>query len=1085
MSLLDTLTSGFSQGGFDLGSTVSGLGSTLHAVDPAGPGLDTSAVGGIAGRLGGADLGPIGSAVEGIVGTAGQLGAGLPNVGGLLQPLESVLSTARTLTSGDTLQSVRALRQAGADAPGGVGLGSLAAPLHALDAARAGGVTDLVHVVGGFVPGGLDVDRPIAALGTEAAGIVDLVRLLGGLMAVDTLTRDLASAAGLVAQPLDAAAVDAAVARLQAWVGNTTLAPLVAGVAPDDDGAVALVAAPVLDFVDALRNAADVLVAGMAFGEAALVQGGPERLVDELAGASALLDESALGPVRALAVELRAKLEPVLGVDLGAPADSFDAFLGELTGLVGELAAAVDRIDPAAIAAPLTGVLGQVTGVLDEVRHVADEVKSAFQSAFQTIHQAIAAIDLRAVAEAIRSALQPAVDALAEVQALVGEAQQAIEDASQAVIDALNEVKSTLGGAATTVHDAFQSVADTIEGLHLDQLEHDLKSGIDQVVQALEAAQLKPYFDASVDVMNTAASVVSAVPVDLLPDDMKQELQQAVAPIKQIDFDTAIKGELEGELHDILHTLDTDVLDEVAQAYAEVLAFLQQIDPRDALTQLEQEAFDPMIARIQAIDPTEILKPVSDVLDTLKDEVRSLDLHAQVLDPLDAAFGKLHDAFADLDPGAAIQPLVDEVGSVRDEIAAALHLDAVLEKLDAADAFVDRVIGKLDFGALVGLLDAAWDELRPAPGRHESASLLGTVLSGLLEGVGVPVRADAFTTVGRWLSGADAAAEVRDRIAGAAAALAAARAAADRADVQALSAAVQPLYRDLVAAVGSHPADSALRRRLDPALALADPANLFAPHADNRTRYLAELDAALAAVNGAAGSGRSEVGAVAGGLRDALRPLTAVPDKLRALFARFGIAVDGRDLREILSGLFDLFEPSRLLAPLTGAVAALEGKVADVAHQGAIGPVRTAVQDVQTAIADLDISFLATELQGIHDDLLAQIDALKPSTLLADVVAAADGTKQAILDFDPLGAARAVVDAMKQAVEEVVNDFRPTVIFAPILDLYDHILRIASGLDVKQLLQPVLDALHDVETQLDDGLDRTATALDSLQAALP
>jgi hypothetical protein len=59
------------------------------------------------------------------------------------------------------------------------------------------------------------------------------------------------------------------------------------------------------------------------------------------------------------------------------------------------------------------------------------------------------------------------------------------------------------------------------------------------------------------------------------------------------------------------------------------------------------------------------------------------------------------------------------------------------------------------------------------------------------------------------------------------------------------------------------------------------------------------------------------------------------------------------------------------------------------------------------------------------------------------------------------------------------------VIFAPILDVYDHILKIAGGLDVKKLLQPVLDALRDIEAQLDDGLDRTADALGKLQAALP
>jgi len=542
---------------------------------------------------------------------------------------------------------------------------------------------------------------------------------------------------------------------------------------------------------------------------------------------------------------------------------------------------------------------------------------------------------------------------------------------------------------------------------------------------------------------------------------------------------------LEGQLHEILHTLDTSVLDEVAAAYAEVLAFLESIDPRDAFDELERETFDPMLERLAAIDPTEVLRPVSEVLDTLKDAVRSLDLRADVLAPLDDAFGELRDAFADLDPAAAVQPLVDQVGELGGGIAETLHLDEWLDRLDAVQSFVDRNLERLDLERLVGLLDDAWDELRPAPGKHEGPSLVGTLLSGLLADIGLPVAADSFTAIVRWLGGADAAAEVRGRLGGAADALAAAQTAVEHADVQALAAAVQPLHRDLLAAVQTHPEESLLRRRLEPALAASAPADLFGAHVDNRTRYLAALDQAHAALQQAAASGRSELNAVARGLRDALRPLSAVPDKLRALLARFGIDVDGRSLREISQGLFDLFEPSRLLAPVTSAFAALREKVSALVRDGLLAPVRGGVADLQGVLAVLDISFLTTELQQIHDELLAQIDALLPSALLGPIVDSFEETQRTILDFDPLGDARAVVDEMKAVVTEVVNDFRPTTIFAPVLDVYDHILRIAQGLDVKDLLRPVLAALADIEAQLDEGLDRTADALDRLQAALP
>jgi hypothetical protein len=1084
MALLDTLTGGFSQGGFSLDGALGDVGSQLQGVNPAGPDLDTGSLDGIAGRLTQADPGVIGDALQGVLSAASHAGIGLPDVAGLTQPLEGVLGAARTLTSSDTLQLLRSLEQVGTAAPGGVGLGSLAAPLHALDQARSGPAGDALRALTGMLPAEIDLQAPIDLLGGSAAGIVSLIRLLGGLMATDTLTRELASSAALIGGMLRPDAADAAIATLDVWAGNRTLASMVASADPDNADLVELVVAPVLEVVEAIRGAADVLVGGMAFGEATLTPAELPRVTSELALASALLSESALPPVRQLVLDARAKLEPILAVDLGAPADSFDAFLGDITGLTEQLGAAVGAIDPAKIAAPLTNVLGEATGVLDQIEHVAEEVRASFQSAFQTIRQAIEAVDLRPVAETIRSALQPAVDALAQVQALVGDAQTAIEATSNAVIGAMNDVKSSLGGAATTVHDAYQQVADAIEALNIDQLENDIRAGIDQVVQALEAAQLKPYFDASVDVMTTAADLVSAVPVDILPDDVKHDLEEAVAPIKQIDFDTAIKTVLEGQLHDILNELDTTVLDEVAAAYAEVLAFLNSINPRTAFEQLEHEAFDPMLARVAAIDPAEVLQPVANVLDELKDAVRSIDLRADVLQPLDDAFGELRSAFADLDPAAALQPLVDEVAQLRTGISDTLQLDKWVERLDAAQAFVDRSLERVDFARLVALLDAAWDGLRPTSSANQGPSMVGTLLAGLLADV-VPVRADAFTTVLGWLAGEDAGAEVRGRLDGAVAALASTKEAVEKADVQAVAASMQPLHRDLLAAVRSHPEQSLLRLRLEPVLLRATPSDLFGAHVDNRTRYLAELDQAHAALQEAAGSGRSELGALTTGLRDALRPLNAIPDKVRSLFARFGIDVDGRSLGEILKGFFDLLEPSRLLAPVTDAFTALRAKTSSLVRDGLLAPVRNAVTDLQGLIAALDISFLIADLRAIFDDVLAQIDALMPSALLGPIVDSFEQTQQTILAFDPLGAARAVVDAMKAAVAEVVNDFRPTIIFAPILDLYDHVLQVASGLDVNNLLQPVLTALHDIETQLDEGLDRTAGALDQLQAALP
>jgi hypothetical protein len=281
------------------------------------------------------------------------------------------------------------------------------------------------------------------------------------------------------------------------------------------------------------------------------------------------------------------------------------------------------------------------------------------------------------------------------------------------------------------------------------------------------------------------------------------------------------------------------------------------------------------------------------------------------------------------------------------------------------------------------------------------------------------------------------------------------------------------------------PEGSLLRDRLEPLLAGASPLDLIGGAVDNRNRYLAAVTAEAASVHALTASARGEVNAIAQGLRDALRPLTAIPDRIKMLFARIGLDVTQKSIRELVRELFQQVTPSRILAPLSPAVAALKAKIAALVHDGLVAPLQDAITTVRGALDLLDISFIRTGLQAIHDQITADIDQLRPSVLLADVLNAFDETKQTIATFDPLAPVRTAIDDMKAAIDDVANHYRPTVLFAPLLDLYDEVVKALGTLDVHALLDPILKALEDIKTQLDNGLDGTAAALKQLQAALP
>lgn len=1083
-SLLDNLTSSLGTDGFDFETAFSDLGGALTAVAPSGASLDQDALGGIGQALGGSGFGAIGTSVSAVLEQAGGLGGSLASPASLVQPLTGAFAGASSFASADPRSLLQLFEDAASTGDGTQGLAALAAPLGALSAIRSSPlVASALQLFATLVPGGLQLERTIDAAGGAAPGVVALVRLLGALMSTDALTREIGGTASSIQAMLDASSAQAALAQLRAG-GGAGLPELIAAPDPNDPAAVAAVAQPVAAFTGGIRGAADRLVRGLAFGEATLVGADLDAVGEGLTQAARLLDESDLAPVHGLAADLAAKLDPLLRIDLGAPAASLDAFLAEIDGFVGQLGDAVDSIDPATLARPVTSALTSVLAPLHEVENVANEATAAIRSAFQTAQQAIASIDLRPVTDAIHTAVQPVVDALHELEELVGAAQAELQTLAEDVTTALNTVRTTLDGAATTIHGAFANVKQTVDDLHLENLEQTLEQELKSVATTLESAQVQPYFDTAIDALNTAKSVIAAVPISLLPDDTRKELDDAVKPIKDIDFDTEVRDVLENVLDEIMTALDTDVLDEIDEAFHEVLAFIQSIDPRARLHQFEQEDFDPMLARIRAVDPTEILKPISDVIDEVKAAIADVDLRHDVLGPLEEAFDELEQAFAGLDPAELLAPVEQQLGQLRQQIENALGLDVWTARLAAIDPFVTTLLARLDFDTVVSLLDAAWSELEPSP-EPSGTSALATVVSGLLAGTGLTLRMDSFANVTRWIGGADASAEVAGRLDAAAAAVESTAAVVRQVDPQALVAAAQPGYAAVAAAVEALPEGSLLRDRLEPLLAGASPLDLLGATVDNRNRYLSSLTALAGSLRSLAASARGEVNAIARGLRDALRPLTQVTDRVKMVFARVGFDVTSKSLRQLVRELFERVKPSRVLAPLSPAITSLKAKVAALMHDGLVAPLQDALATIQHAIDALDISFIRTGLQELHDQIAADIHQLRPSVLLADVLDAFDETKATIAAFDPLAPVRTAIDEMKAAIDDVASHYRPTVLFAPLLDVYDEIVQALGTLDVRTLLDPILKALDDIKTQLDNGLDGTAAALKQLQAALP
>ncbi len=1038
------------------------------------------------------DSGSMDSVADGVLDLLADVLDQFPLVDDALAPLQAVLTLAEVVTGNDVTNAIEAVTTSVPD--------DLMSGLPALDqrfAAVAGlrsnpSVEAVLDLASPLLGDGFDLDGSIGTVGTHLGAIRELVNLIGGLMTIETASSDLRRLTELAAGMLVPSEIEATLRAVNRFEG-AALADLFVGIDPGDGALVELLAGPVGEYSLAVRQLAAVIGRGMAFGEATLATADVDALAARIDAGSARLSETGLAPVRSAAEEVRGWLQPVLDIELPEAQEGLDGFADQVLATVSDLAGAVDRLDPTVLSGPVSAGFDEALSVFDQLAVAAEEVTTLLTNALGSIRGLVLSIDLTPVTDVLAAVVTPLAEALDTIGSLVGDAQAGIETSSQDAIDGLEAAMASLDLAAAAVGDAFGQLEIAIDGLGLDQLQETLEGLIDPVASTLRRAELAPYFDTANDVIGTAADVLNKVPFGLLPDDALADLAEAVEPVKSIDFQRDVADVLNAKMAEIVEALDSDVLTQIEAAYLEVIEFLDDLDPNTPLAVVEAEAFDPMLAAVRSVDLAGLIAPAAEALAPIQDAIASFDAVTEILAPIDDLLAEVLNQVNAFDPATLMAPIEAEIDTIRTEATDALQLDRWQGWLDEAERVIGDLAANVDLNGLVEPLDRAFDELidevggggAGRPGSEGGPSAIGTVIAGLLESSGLSIRATTFGTVTSWIGGVDGAAAVVDRLTAAADAIDQVSRAVASVDLTGLIAQLQPEHRAITTALAVHPADSPLRLRLDGELLASSPQELFGPLVESHAGYVASLTETASALRRLAASGRSPITAISQGLREALRPLQPVIDRLRAFLVRIGIDVASLSVREIVVELLSTFRPSVLLTPLVAAVDTLRSRLQSLAVDGLLGPIREAVTSVEAAVQALDIGFIRVELQSIHTEIIALVDGLNPSTVLGPALDQLDDLQQAVADFDPLAPVQAVVDQLTALIDQVDRDYRPTVLFGDITALYQRLVDALGALNVRDLLLPVLDAIELIQLQLAEGLDGSATALTALQASIP
>jgi len=1070
MALTAELEASFTADGFDLASAFADLGALFGDVDLPGLDIDISVSVGVDG-LG---TGGISGSLGGVIGGLDSIVAGLPDLDAVLGPLQLAVRLPELLAELDLDALIAELSAAVvASGPGLAPLVEATASIGSLP--LVGSLADLLGALG------LDLRSPGTLIGGTAGGIVALLQLVGALLAVEAASRAIEARATLAADLLGAERLTGLVARVRS-AGGPHLATLLVGIDPDDPGLVDLVGSPIQTYAGLVAELTGALVRGLAFAEATVVDADFGALVTGLGAASVALSASAVGPVRDLVASAAPLVDQITTVTV--PSGGEDVVFGAVAELRGRIETAIDELAPSSLSTLVDGAIDPLLAPVRTVRAALDEVAAVVGVVFAPIEQALGAVDLASVGSAIEAVVDPVADTVDAITAAIGAAQGAIEDAVAALHTALTPVRTAVTGTATTLTEPFAAVHEVVAALDLEALQSSIRATLDAVTAAIAAAPVQPVFDVATGIIETAADALGLVPKALLPDDLRNELEAACAPVEALDLQP-VRVELHDQLAAMIASIDAGALEAVAAGYAAVQEFVASIDPHPHVDALETAAFQELVDALNAIDPTVILTPVLEALDTARAALADLDLDA-VLAPIDDALDEVAATIEGIDPAVLLEPVTSALDDATTAVRSALHLDELDAMLADVDTSVADAIGRLPVEDMLIAVEGAWDDL--LVGLRGSDAPSGGVARGLLAGLlpGVPV--EGLPEVLAWIRGErDGSVVVRARLERASARLTAASLTIGALDIRGLTVELGGTHGALSSALSVHPTESLLVQRLSAPIAASDPSADLGLVLLNADRVKVGFAGAAATVSMTTAADRSEVQLTARELGAAFTPLAPVLETARRLAAFIG--VDAAELagpggpRLALVSLAQRIGPDPILGTVRAVVTHLVDRLTDLIHDGLVAPLQGAVGELGGLLDALSVDALLADVTAVRDRLTALVDGLRPGVVLAAPLAAFDGLVTTLDTFDPMGLVRTVVDGLRTEITSFATDLAPTTLLAPVLTLYDDLAAAIGAFDVAGLLEPVLNALDEIGRIIDRGIDEVIDALGSLQAA--
>lgn len=770
--------------------------------------------------------------------------------------------------------------------------------------------------------------------------------------------------------------------------------------------------------------------------------------------------------------ELRGAIE---GLDVGSLIASLEEQLGTVQSVVQKFEASVTDLT--------ARVEAFFDGTLDQARGLAGNV-GAFQS--DGTFRYHVENDLRGVLTTARTAIggDPSDPDAPSVAGTLGEFQSAIDRLLSDLDGLLGSVGDELEGVTSTAVGGIEDFTAFVEGLDLQALVEQLRSEIEQILEALGPVDFSAVVDPIVAQLNENAGKLSEIDPEALNDLLREALATALDIVIHIDFTAEISTPLIEEFQTVKE-LPAQAIEELQRRYEEVLSLLDHLSPQQLIAALSS-AFEVIDSAVGALDLAAVLEP----LDALHDRYLRQPLAelrpSVLLEPVGEAYDELTGVLDQIDGAAAVAPVNAQLEAFKSRVEAfdvtrwVDDLTASVESIKAdvrgirPSEFLEPLTEEFD------RLESELDRVRPSILLAPVAAL-ATPLLDLVE----DVQQDTVTALFEMFQ-----APVR---------------LLDALHPAALTAQIEEQIDTVIASIES----LRLPARFN---------QLKGQHYDLRLEVQAGgVEARLALVTildperqlGELVAAHNEILAALRGLKANLRLPELLPlyDDLRERLLAM-LPPYAREMLdpETFQRLMRLADPSRFLVELDTRFDALVARLVPIRPQDladeldatyetvldfvesidvadSLAGVAAALDSVRDTVAGVRVDFIAADIDRLVGELRAMSEALNIRTFYAELDEIHHEVELVVQETKPSEVLSGLQATLEQ-VQALVAALDPRVVLGePLTGAWESIGGALAGVDFTVILQPLIDVLDDLEVAFEAALQETEGAFDDMLKA--